>query len=152
MKNKKAFTVAAAIFNIICLIALTAAVFFAPYAMQFFINRGVFQRSSLTATLAFFHSCVPFLYAILAIALKLTLDSVRGKCRPSSGLLMLRLIWLCSIAVFLISAVAGFFMPIFFTVSVSACFVGLMIKAAETFFCSLTEEASTVGAGTGDNE
>ena len=108
------------------LVVLTALVFFMPYIMQYFIDKGSMPRDIVTAMLILFYSCSPFGYAALGILTAFLTRFIKGKVFDRTGATLLGLLSASLFAAAVICTIGGFYVPVFFAAAAAALMSGLI--------------------------
>lgn len=116
------------------LVVLTALVFFMPYIMQYFIDKGSMSRDTVTAMLILFYSCSPLGYAALGILIAILTRFIKGKVFDRTGATLLGLLSASLFAAAVICTIGGFNVPVFFSAAAAA----LMSALVSAVFMNIT--------------
>lgn len=116
------------------LVVLTALVFFMPYIMQYFIDKGSITRDTVTAMLILFYSCSPLGYAVLGILTAILARFIKGKVFDRTAATLLGLLSASLFASAVICTIGGFDVPVFFAAAAAA----LMSALISAVFMNLT--------------
>lgn len=132
MWNKNRSLMLSIVLSIIILVVLTAAVFFAPFAVQWYADTMERPDIPRTAVLAFFYSCVPFAYIALGVLLKLLFNIRKEQVFTRVNVTLLRILSWCCFAVAAACLVGGFFYLPFFIICVPAVFIALILRVIKS--------------------
>lgn len=116
------------------LVVLTALVFFMPYIIQYFIDKGSMTRDTVTAMLILFYSCSPLGYAALGILTAILARFIKGKVFDRTAATLLGLLSASLFASAVICTIGGFDVPVFFAAAAAA----LMSALISAVFMNLT--------------
>lgn len=127
MNNRNRTLMILLITVIVLTVLLTAAVFFMPYLVKAYLDAR--QRTDITMTylLAAFYACVPILYLLLGVLMKLLFCFKSGKVYSKANELRVRILSWCCFFVGGICLVGRIWYMPYLVMAPAALFTGLIL-------------------------